>query len=420
MLHKNERFSGGGRAAADEQGKLAARQLLVCISLFYNSVLLSTLAIPIGSQQLPLSWLIGLIHFGALAVLTRGVFDLVRLLSFGLAFSVVVVETATVHDSFSASSLLYIAGIYAPLALTAPLLQAHDLRTIWKHVSILATIITLCGLIQIAGQILGNGLFLDPIRLLPAPFLLDGYNTTYPIAYGNALLKPNGMFLLEPSFFSQMIALGVLSELVFFKRIWLIVLFAVGLAASFSGTGLVILVPALIFVGTARAIFGFTLLATLVIVAIAALGYGDIFLSRATETGETGSSGNQRFVAPYEVMGKVWEENTSACLFGKGAGSTMRMSTDLVVNYPAIPKVAVEYGMLGLIAFALFWASMFAGLSLPRALVTGLLIFYFVASGSFLQPFSVVMTWALTAGFLRKHTEESHATRELPPSPVIL
>jgi hypothetical protein len=274
---------------------------------------------------------------------------------------------------------------------------------------------TVCGLVQIGGQLVLGGLFIDPLRLLPASLLLQGYNTTYPITYGAALLKPNGMFLLEPSFFSQMIAFGLLSEFVYFRRKWLIILLVVGLASSFSGTGLTMLLPALLFTGSPRVIFSFALLAALMIGALTVFGYGDIFLSRATETSQTGSSGNQRFVAPYQLAAGVWEEKTSDCLLGRGAGTADTISEMGDANYPAIPKVAIEYGAVGLVAFILLWITLFSGLALPLPLVVALLVFYFAASGAFLQPFSAFMTWALTAGFMRKQRKEGLRLNDFSP-----
>jgi hypothetical protein len=386
-------------------------QRRICISLLYTSVLLSSFAVSFGSKQLPIAWLVGLVHFGALALLTRGRFDFVRLFAVAVALSLATFETAACHSLFSATSLIYIALIYAPLALTAPLLGADIFRTVWWHVSIVAAIITVCGLIQLAGQFVAGGLFIDPIHQLPSSLLLDGYNTTYPIAWGQQLLKPNGMFLLEPSFFSQIIALGLLSEMVFFQRKGLMILFVVGLGASFSGTGLLMVLPALLFIGSARMIFGFAALALLLAGAIFALGYGDIYMARATETGDSNSSGSMRFVTPYQEMWDGWEGKTSDFLFGKGAGVSQHMSTGADANFGPVSKVGVEYGVLGLAAFTAVWLTLFWGLALPRALTVALIIFYFLGSGSFLQPFSVFMMWPLTAGFLRAQRDDLIAVR---------
>jgi hypothetical protein len=311
----------------------AKRQLLICLSLLYTTILFSTLAIPAGAKQVPLSFLTGLLHFGALAVLTRCAFDPFRLLAVCAALSVITLEAALVHPDFSPTSLLYVAGIYLPLALTLPQVKASDLRTIWKHVSILGTAGAICGLIQLAGQLLLGGLFVDPIRLLPQSILFQGYNTTYPVYYGGSLMKPNGMFLLEPSYFSQLVSMGLISEFVYFHRKWRIVVLMTALTFSFSGTGILLLVPSLLFVGSPRVILGFALVATALATVIILLGFGDFFLNRAAETSETGTSGNMRFVSPYQEMVREWNDSTTICLFGKGAGSSERMSVTVEMAF---------------------------------------------------------------------------------------
>ena len=377
-------------------------QLLICLSLLYTTILFSTIAVPAGGKQIPISFLTGLLHFGFLAILTRGAFDVFRLLAVGAALSVVILETALVHPDFAPTSLLYVVGIYLPLVLTLPLANPGAIRTIWKHLSLISTTIAGLGLIQMLVQFLAHGMYLDPLRMLPQSVLLQGYNTTYAISYGESLLKPNGMVLLEPSFYSQMVALGLLSELIFFKRKLRILLLLAGLVASFSGTGVIMLFPALFFLGSIRTILGLAILGAVLIGVLTMLGYGTIYLNRAMETGSAGSSGHTRFVAPYQEMIQGWEQKTSACLFGKGAGVSERMSVLMQVNFGPISKVGVEYGVAGLAAFSAVWISMFARLGLPGAFIIALIIFYFLASGSFLQPFTVFTIWALTAGSLRK------------------
>jgi hypothetical protein len=378
------------------------RQLLICLSLLYTTILFSTLALPGGAKQVPLSFLTGLLHFGLLAVLTRFAFNPFRLLAVCAALAVIALETALFHREYSPASLLYVAAIYLPLALTLPLLDASAVRTIWKHVSILSMAAAVCGLVQLVGQLLSSGMFLDPIRLLPQAILFQGYNTTYPVFYGGSLLKPNGMFLLEPSYFSQLVAMGLVSELVFFHRKWRIAVLITALAFSFSGTGILILLPALLFIGSSRVIVSFALFATALAAVMIVLGFGEFFADRAAETGQTGSSGNERFVAPYVEIVQEWSDSTMICLFGKGAGSSERMSTAVETAFGAIPKVGLEYGLVGLSAFAIVWFTMFFGLAVPRAMTVMLLILYFVSTSSFLQAFTVFEIWAMTGGFLRR------------------
>jgi hypothetical protein len=397
----------------------AKRQLLICLSLLYTTILFSILAVPAGAKQLPISLLTGLLHFGLLAVLTRFAFDPVRLVAVSATFIVITLETALVHHVYSPTSLFYVPVTYLPLALTLPLLNASDMRTIWRHVSILATIIACLGLIQMAVQIVVHGYYLDPLRMLPAGLLLQGYNTTYPIAAGETLLKPNGMVLLEPSFFSQMVAFGLLSELVFFKRKGRILLLLAAIAASFSGTGLLMLLPALLFLGSIRMILSFAVLAAILVGVVAMLGYGNAYLGRATETQEDDSSGHARFVEPYKLMFHSWQD-TSACLFGRGAGvAELIPIPPIQVNFSPVSKVGVEYGIVGLIAFSGVWISFFGNLALPKAILIALLIFYFAASGAFLQPFTVFTIWAVTAGFLRSSlVERSPSIRSFSPQTI--
>jgi hypothetical protein len=393
--------------ARDNRGEVQARRhLLVCLSLLYTTILFSILAIPAGSKQVPISFLTGLLHFGVLAVLTRFAFDPFRLLAVCAAFAVITLETALIHQEYSPTSLLYVLLVYLPLALALPLANESDVRTIWKHISLLATIIACLGLIQMGVQVVAGGQYLDPLRLLPQGLQLQGYNTTYPISASESISKPNGMVLLEPSFFSQMVALGLLSELVFFKRKARIFLLLVALAASFSGTGLIMLIPALFFLGSIRTILSFAVLAAILLAVLVALGYGSVYLTRLTETQDSGSSGHARFIAPYEEMLNGWRDKTSSRVFGKGAGVADRMSIENShVNFGPVTKVGVEYGIVGLVAFTGVWIALFAGIALPNAIIVALIIFYFAASGSFLQPFTVFTIWAATAGFLRSSPE---------------
>jgi hypothetical protein len=414
LPHKRSAPEMASRTVATSKGlELQARlQLLICLSMLYTTLLFSTLAFPAGAKQVPVSFVTGLLHFGFLAVLTRCAFDPFRLLAVGAALSVIYLESALFHSDFSPLSLIYVTGTYLPLALTLPLLDANAIRTIWKHVSILGMVAAVCGFIQLAGQFILQGAFLDPIRLLPESLLLQNFNTTYPIYYGASLLKPNGMFLLEPSFFSQLVAMALVSEFVFFHRKWRIVFLMAALTFSFSGTGILMLVPALLFVGSTRMIFMFAFFAIVMAATVVGLGVGDVFVNRATETSEAGSSGNERFVAPFEEMVQQWTDTTATiCLFGAGAGSSERKPSNLQFSVTPVTKVGMEYGVVGLSAFILLWFSWYYNLALPRAMTVMLFILYFLASGSFLQAFVVFSIWALSAGFMRKTAPNETAIR---------
>src|SRR2546421_359958 len=57
-----------------------------------------------------------------------------------------------------------------------------------------------------------------PLEFLLGPFLIKNFNHVIPIAYGSSIFKSNGMFLAEPSFLSQAMALSFIIERLFFRR----------------------------------------------------------------------------------------------------------------------------------------------------------------------------------------------------------
>jgi hypothetical protein len=378
--------------------------LAMCKSMVISTIMLSRFAIPLGGEkQIPVSFVVGLFHIGVIAALTGGAFSPRRLAATTVAFLVVFFETMLVHRHFSELSVVYVFAIYMPLAFGSGLDPRIHMRQLWGSFISMATLLGILALVQLVVQIVRPGLFLDPISQVPERFLLSNYNTTYPVLRGVIeLLKPNGMLTVEPSFLSQILGLGLLGELVYQRRALRVGLLGGALISAFSGTGLLIVFGSLLFISNSRAF-----VITLIIAAAAAAvvdmsGYGEAFASRTSELSHPGTSGHERFVAPFTAISDSWNESASIALFGHGAGQVTTIDNGLDANYSAIPKVALEYGMVGLAAFTLMWLSMFQGLAMHRALVVALIFYYLIVSGALLQPFTVFSLWGLTLGFARK------------------
>ena len=97
------------------------------------------------------------------------------------------------------------------------------------------------GVLQFAAQFVGLGLFSFE-GIVPSSILFEkGYNLRIPITGSGPLLKSNGFFLVEPSIFSQFMAVALAIEVVSVKRVPLLCLFAAGFMLSFSGTGWLVL-----------------------------------------------------------------------------------------------------------------------------------------------------------------------------------
>jgi hypothetical protein len=399
--------SGAPRRAVREDDTVldtARATLTLCKVQLGATLLLSRFAIPLGGdRQVPVSFVVGLLLFAALAALTKGAFSPRRLIATAVAVTVVFLETLLAHKHFSALSVLYVVAIYAPLVLTTSLNPAVYMSQLWRSFITLASFLGVLSMLQVAVQIVHPGLFLDPIALTPERFLLANYNTTYPVMRGVLdLLKPNGMFTLEPSIISQVLGLGLLGELAFFRRPGRIALLMAALVTTFSGTGLLIVLGSLLFLANVRATVAVLAVAGVAAAIIAASGYGEAFASRMTELSQPGTSGHERFVAPFSAVVDSWSEHPKTALFGYGAGQVTNIDNGLDANYSAIPKVALEYGLVGLGAFVVMWATMFQGLGMRRTLVVALMLYYFLASGALLQPFTVFSMWALSLGFARK------------------
>ena len=189
-----------------------------------------------------------------------------------------------------------------------------------------------------------------------------GYNTSASL--GGGLVKSNGIFLNEPSTLSQVTALGILIEVMEFRRPRYLLVIGLGFLLAYSGTGLMLL-------------FLFLPLATLrhdkalpyaLLVVIFALGlfatgviHLTAFTSRAGEFEAVGSSGFGRFVAPFWAAAQQFDlEALQALLFGSGPGTAKFVTNTWFgwTNYNTTTwiKIFHEYGIIGSFIFACFMA----------------------------------------------------------------
>jgi len=245
-----------------------------------------------------------------------------------------------------------------------------------------------------------------------ASFDTNRVNTIIPIYEGSPLIKSNGIFLTEPSTMSQIAALGILVEILEFRRLRYLLLLASGLLLSYSGTGLMIVLlflplaslgrkaglPALLVV-----IFAFALLMTGII-------DPSVFLSRTGEFENTQASGFQRFISPFWLAADEFHNGSlRGLLLGDGSGTT----DAFVATHPWYAgssgtwiKLFHEYGLIGAFIFMLFFISCFRRTICPRLLVAAI-VFYFVALGGLLlsTPFLIMMVVLCTLN----RSEPQHA-----------
>lgn len=164
----------------------------------------------------------------------------------------------------------------------------------------LAGFLAWCGIAQFFLQFVVPAEWVFPIEnFLPAAFRVELFNSQGPLSYGSSIYRANGVFLLEPSFFSQLLAVAIVTELCTRNRLSRFPLYGLALLVSYSGTGLMVLALCLPLMVILWQRWDLLLVGALALLLLMAFGEAlnlDLFAKRANEFGATGSSAFARFV----------------------------------------------------------------------------------------------------------------------------
>ena len=267
---------------------------------------------------------------------------------------------------------------------------------------ILVMILSCLGVGQFVAQFVLDGTKLNAFYgIFPDYLLVEAgrFHTTHTLEMGSSLLKANGIFLQEPGTFSQVTALGMLIEVLEFRRPRYLVVMTLGFLLAYSGTGLMILA---LFLPLASLHYGRAALAVL-LVAICALGLlaagildPNVFLNRTGEFTTVGTSGFSRFTSPFWLTAKLFETGSlQAILLGNGPGSAKDFSDIFYGGGMAgWSRQLYEYGIIGSFILVCFWASCLRRSSCP-ALLLAALIFYDLVIYTVLDPWVSIMTIVL-------------------------
>ena len=206
-------------------------------------------------------------------------------------------------------------------------------------------------------------------------FLLSEGVLSEPRNFGG-IIKSNAIFFHEPSIYSQFTALGILIEVLEFRRPRYLVVIALGFLVAYSGTGLVLLLLFLPFASLTHDKAGFSLCCSsrCLLSDSAATGIIDIFifLSRVGEFEEPGSSASIRFVAPMWATAEHFHTaSLQALLVGDGPGAAKNVS--LAPWF----RLFYEYGIIGSFIFLCFLASCLRRSSGPGVVVAAIIFALF-------------------------------------------
>jgi hypothetical protein len=379
--------AGSARAAAPARPDRLAWLLLLTPLL--ATTFLAKWGVPIGPRDLAMSWPIIL---GALAlgwITGRLTLDPVRFGVFLALIGALGAIQVLRGDPFSLPSLLFMAAIFGCYVVSlerAPPSGTDALRLF----ATVCTVIAIAAIAQFGLQfVVGRTLAFPVDNLVPKAMLIEGYNNQIPIDYGATIQKANGVFLLEPSFLSQLMAVALIAELAArtawgMTRLMRLALFAAALMLSYSGTGLIILgivLPVLIIAQRRWML----LVAALAGLALASAFHEPlqlgIYLERADEFSSIRSSGFERFVSPFYLFEEFLWRDPWRSLFGFGPGSYIPHASR--AYYPAaeiaFSKIVFEFGIVGAAAVFGFLVWVVFRSPAPVVLKCAVLVMFFMS-----------------------------------------
>ncbi len=236
--------------------------------------------------------------------------------------------------------------------------QRMDEDAFFRLVNTFIIAIAICGIVQFAAQFVGVQVFSFKDYVPDSLLFESGYNLKIDFGIGS-LLKSNGFFLVEPSVMSQFMAMGIIIEVLYFRRlVWLGVL-GLALVLAESGTGILVLAAFVVAVALRLGLRG-VLLAGLMLVFAGVLAgvvsllvpeVADIAQGRLGEFNTQGTSGHDRFIAPFWVLGDVIREYPQVNLFGMGAGTSQNLTVPYEYSMNTPIKIWLEYGIPALVLY---------------------------------------------------------------------
>lgn len=338
-------------------------QAFFVLATLFSCIVLQRFALPLGELRISLAtplvfaaaaWCLA---GRSLALDPRRVVFMLGLLSVALASTAVRLNAPTsMAPVMSIPSLIHWLAVtaLAVLAFRQPMDENRFFRMLLAWLQFIAV----AGLVQFAAQFAGAGLF-SFSGLVPDELLIERQYMTELTLEGSDIRRANGFFLVEPSVFSQFMAIGLIAEWVSFRRSRVLVLLMAGLLASVSGTGWIVLgafVVQLAFSRGARGIvsvLGIGIVAgiSLALVAFAIPEIAEAMFARTAEFSTPGTSGYDRFVTPFKIIPLALDSAPWVPLVGLGPGTAEYLTVPFTYFLITPAKTLLEYGVPGLLLY---------------------------------------------------------------------
>ncbi len=360
--------AASGRSLADPVAERRAAALRFTWMIMAASLLLQRFGLPLGTSGFDIVGPVGVLI--AMWAVFRGTLALNRFRTIMFLFLALCSVAGLAWHAVAPSQGVSISGLPSLPSLLQFLMvtsfavlsfaEAVDERAFFRIVTGWFAFIAVAGILEFAAQFAGLDLFAFS-SFLPARVLFEaGYNLRIPLGVGHAL-KSNGFFLLEPSMMSQFMALGLIIEILAFRRPLFLALFVVGMLLSFSGTGWIVLASFIVAASLSLGWRGVGLAAATVVLLALVLTVGwflfpavaHALADRANEFSQPGTSGHDRFVTPFWVLSDMLSAHPSAAFVGLGSGISDHLSLPYEYDTNTPIKTVLELGFPALAAYVL-------------------------------------------------------------------
>jgi hypothetical protein len=356
--------------------------IVVIVCMFGQKI-----ALNIGGFEFSISLFAYMFYFTYLFINNKVKLNKKRLFIF-ICLTSICLFSSLINTLSSVTSLVYFVIIYSFFIFDLNLAdkQVNYLISIFRKIIFFSAIL---GIVQFGVQHIGLK-YIDFFDLIPTNFKLSGFNTYYSIKYGSSIMKSNGIIYLEPSFFSQFLAIGIILEMQtmkFSRKLAIrIIIYVLAIGCSYSGTGLMLLLiyslPIFLELPQkAKLWIVFIIILSLPI--LLRTNYYSNIIERMGEINSQHSSASIRFINP---VISVFTQSPSKLLIGNGAGAASSYAISAIIsNYNSLMKMIFEYGLVATIFHIFLVYKSF--LSKDHSLFhLSLLIMYFILGGNLLQP----------------------------------
>jgi hypothetical protein len=406
----------GPSAAAVQQGAKADRSAVrTDFALLASALFLQRFSIPYGNTFVPLELVsIGLI-LARQFVVGRLLIQYDRLLWFlVLAFALTCSLWVNFKSTMLSGYLLFVTFFF--LFTFSRRSTASQYRSTLQVFQVLVVVLSCLAVVQLVAEIFGANEQLTNFYGIFPDFLFGRAQVDRHEFNGELFhFRSNGIFLAEPSFLSQMTALGILIEVLEFRRPRYIVAMMLGFLLSYGGTGLMLLGTFLPLAGLRHSRAGLAALLVVVFaLGLVVTGMVDVsaFSSRIGEFEDARASGFSRFVAPFWLLAEQFRtESAQELLLGHGPGTAKIIAAEAwyTGNFAAVwIKIFIEYGMVGMFILSCFLAACLRKSRCPGIVIAAIIFAWLFLQG--LMTITIALCTLSGPGLRRARTDESRPT----------